>query len=275
MKLEVSAPTDPQPSWVFDMAVLPSCNLLIADHGNDSLKVVDVQTGRLLSHLHLPGRPYNLCLLPGDRAAVSLLRERVIQIVDISSDQLKLLESVKVAVKCIGLAYLNNKFIVGLPPSLPFILSDQQCVAYLNTEETLLKSVTKDNMENQLFKDPSHICVTTDIDGLSIYVSDRGTHTITRLSEKLEVLQTFRFPTMDGPYDLTAAGGGQLLVRGCYGGFTTLWVLNTGTGEFRELLGYKWEVWYTACVEFCPRLGRVYTNIGKHGENSYIRVYGI
>jgi len=271
----VKAPEDTQSCWVYDMAVLPSCNLLVADMLNQSVKVVDVQTGRLLSHLLLPSEPLSLCLLPGDRAAVSLLPERVIQIIDTSTDQLKLLDSVNVDRKYNGcLGYMNNKFIVGS--------SDQQCVASLNIEGTLLRSVSKDNTGNRLFKNPLYICVTTDIDGPSIYVSDSGTHTITRLSEKLEVLQTFRLPSKYGPYRLAAAGRGQLLVRGCDWDFTRhtrLWVLDTGTGKFRERPKeegeWKWEFFYTYCVAFCPRLGRVYTNIGKHGENENISVYEI
>jgi len=269
MRLQLKAPTDPQPSWVYDMAVLPSCNLLIADGENQSLKVVDVQTGRLLSHLHLPSEPLSLCLLPGDRAAVLQPDQKIIQIINTSTDQLKLLEYVNVEGDCRGgLAYMNNKFIVGS--------SDQQCVASINIKGKLLKSVSRDITGNQLFKHPWYICDTTDKNGPSIYVSDWGTHTITRLSEELEVLQTFRHPTQYGPDGLAAAGGGQLLVRDRDSN-SRLRVLDTGTGEFMDIEEEKWvvEVWVGVCVAFCPRLGRVYANHGKLDENNYISVHEI
>ena len=126
--------------------------------------------------------------------------------------------------------------------------------------------------------DPCYICVTTDIDGLSIYVSDKGTHTITRLSEELEVLQTFRRPRQYRIYGQAAAGGGQLLVRYHYRGKNRLWVLDPGTRQFSELLKKMPEVGVCNAprVAFCPRLGRVYTNTENTvNGDEYIGVYEI
>jgi len=78
------------------MAILSSCNLLVADWGNRSVKVMDGQTGRLLSQIQLPGRPRSLCLLPGDRAAVSLPDENVIHIMSVLTDELNLLDRINV-----------------------------------------------------------------------------------------------------------------------------------------------------------------------------------
>jgi len=267
--MDVRGPEATTLCCVEDIVVtLPSCNMLVSVAVNNSVKVVDVQTGRLLSHLHLPGRPASLCLLPGDRAAVLLPDERAIQIIDISSDQLRLLDNVKVAEKYVSLAYMNNKFMVGS--------SDLRCVASLNIEGKLLKSVSKDNTGNQLFENPLHICVTTDIDGPSVYVSDWGNHTITRLSEELEVMQTFGVPIEYELYDLAAAGGGQLILI-VDSGNTKLLVLDTGTGEFTELLEDvgDWGIYEASRVTFCPRLGRVYTNTGSLVGVEYIRVFEI
>ena len=288
------APADTRHCRVDDMAVLPSSNLLVADGWNQSLKVMDMETGNLLSNVQLPAGPYSLCLLPGDRAAVSLPAKRVtmIQIIEVPSDQLYLLDSVYVQGDCRGLAFMNNTFIVGL--------SDQQCVASINIDGKHLKSISKDNTGNKLFKYPWNICITTEMYGPSIYVSDCGTHTISGLSELLEVLQTFTVPyqyipnimtqhrphnltqfrqhnqTHYGPYGLAAAGGGQLLVRGWDRDSTRLWVLDTSTGVFTERLeGRANGFWYGERVAFCPRLGRVYVNAEELHENDYISVFEI
>jgi len=266
MELELKAPTDTGNCWVADMAVLPSSNLLVADWGNQSVKLVDVLTGCLLSQVQLPGRPYKLCLLPGDRAAVSLPDEKVIQILSVSTDQLNLLDRVNVKGQCMGLAYMNNIFIVGL--------IDKLCVASISIKGQLLKSVSKDNTGNAHFINPGRICVTTENNAPIIYVSDWST--ITRLSEQLEVLQKFKFPKGENvPYGLAAAGGGQLLVRGSDSlGNPTLLVLDTGTGVFTEKQGESRMISVLfVCVAFCPRSGREYVNARHRAGNECITVY--
>ena len=259
----MKAPTDRRHCWVVDIAVLPSSNLLVADGGNQSVKLVDVLTGCLLSQVQLPGRPCRLCLLPGDRAAVSQPDEKVIQIMSVSTDQLNLLDRVNVEGRCTGLAYMNNIFIVGF--------NDKPCVASISIKGQLLKSVSEDNTGNAHFKNPGHICVTTENDSPIIYITDWSTRTITRLSEQLEVLQTYKVPTENVPYGLAAAGGGQLLVRGRdFLSYPTFLVLDTGTGVFTEK---QRRILFTSCVAFCSRLGRVYVNTRNHDGNECITVY--
>ena len=272
MNVEPQVPTYTAGSWVQAMVVLPSCNLLIADMINMSVNMIDAYTGRLISHVQLPGQPDRLCLLPGNRAVVSLPDNKTIQTIDVSADQLKLQDSVNVEGECGGLAFLNNNFIVGL--------RDKHCVASINIDGNILKSVSKDNTGKELFKYPYYICVTKEKSSPSIYVSDSGTDTITRLSEELDVLQTFKVPVKGWPVGLTTAGGGQLLVGQCgLNDDNRLWVLDTSTGEYTELslglLGTR-TLWCSgACVAFCPRLGRMYVHMKEFGENDHIQVYEI
>jgi len=272
MRVELQEPTGALRCWVEDMVVLPRCNILIADWGNCSLIVIDAHTGRLISQVRLPDRPDRLCLLPRNRAAVSLPGKKMIQIINVAADQLKLQESVNVEGECGGLAYLNNNFIVGL--------RDKHCVASINIDGNILKSVSKDNTGKQLFIYQNNICATKEKSPSSIYVSDSGTHTITRLSEELDVLQTFKVPFHGRPGGLTTTGGGQLLVgQWGYRDGNRLWVLDTSTGEYTELslglLGTR-TVWCSAAyLAFCPRLGRVYVNCGDLRRNNDIQVYEI
>ena len=200
---------------IIDMKVLPSLNILVADKRYKTLMVFDVQTDHLLSYIRLPDKPLRLCLLPGDRAAVLLHQLSIVQILDVKSDQLKLQDRVNVEGRCCGLAYINSKFVVGL--------KDPQCVALINIAGMKLKSVSKDNKGKQCFLCPHYICVETEQDAPSIYVSDSVTDKITRLSEELEVLQTFAPPWDYGPFFQASSGREQLLV--VEKANTVLWVL--------------------------------------------------
>ena len=80
-----------------------------------------------------------------------------------------------------------------------------------------------------------------------IYVSDNGTRTITRLSEELQVLQSFTDPALQDPPGLASVGGGQLLVVN-WGWNSTLSVLDVTTGQVTPLLGREENLRYTLCV---------------------------
>jgi len=135
MDVDFKAPSDTSACFVADMVVLPSSNLLVADLKNNSVKVVDVHTGHLLSYAQLPGVPRSLCLLPDDRAVVSLPFMRKICIFDVSTDHINFLNNVDVEGQCYGLAYVNDTFVVGF-------MAPQGAVASTNIEGNVLKSVS-------------------------------------------------------------------------------------------------------------------------------------
>jgi len=75
----------------------------------------------------------------------------------------------------------------------------------------------------------------------SIYVSDWGTKTITRLSEELQVLQvlqSFTDAALREPRSLATVGGGQLLLADSKR-YSKLYVLDVTTGQFDQLLGHS------------------------------------
>ena len=273
MKIDVWSLADMKSCSVGDMVVLSTCNILLTDWNNESLKIVDVQTGRMLSVVQLLSSPDSLCLLPGNRAAVTLIKKKEIQIIDVSADQLTLRNSVNVKGRCCGLANMNDTFIVGF--------MNPGCVAIVNFEGKRLKSVSKDNTGKLLFSCPRFICVATEKNVSFIYVSDRFTNTIARLSEELDVLQTIKSPNEYEPFGVAATGGGQLLRREWHvKEKPRLCVLDTNTMVSTVLLEDEVEgtvLLFIGRVAICPRLGRVYFNTGwlDNMPIEFIQVYEI
>jgi len=265
MEMELNKFSDELKCIVFHMVMLPSHKLLIADTLNKEVRVLDIQAERQISHLQLPGMPFRLCVLPGDRAAVAYTDVKAIQILDVNSDELKLLKRVRIVGILRGLAYQNNRFVVGY--------SRPAYVALLNNEGKHFKSLSKDYAGQDLFRNIRDICVTTEEKNPTIYVADNITRTITRLSETLEVLQTFTLKNQYAPHGLAATGGGQLLVTGRnFLQPDKLFVLDTNTGVFDELLEVAWQgvdVFSAGPVAFCPRLGHVYLRTGQGSINVY------
>jgi len=258
---------------IVDMVVLPNCNILVADGLNQSLKIIEARTGQMLTHVRLSDVPNSLCLLPGDRVALTSLPMKEIQIFDVSDDQLKLLNVVNVKGHCCGLAYMNDIFVVGF--------REPGRVAIISFEGNDVKSVSKDNTGKRLFSFPRFICVDTEKTVPFIYVSDASVKTISRLNENLDVLQTIESPTPYAPYGLAPAGGGQVLLREWYmDGKARLCLLDTNTMVPTVLLEEKdWgrALLITGRVVICPRLGRVYCNSGMlvKKDLEFIVVYEI
>jgi len=252
--ISVESPTDKYNCYITDMAVLPGDQLLVADRDNQSMKLADPASGQLLDQLQLPGEPHGLCLLPGDRAAVTIPTKSIIQTISVTNNKLVMQNVINIKEKCCGIDSIKDLFVIGF--------DDPAKVALVDSQGKIYKSISKDSRGKALFKYPDYICVTTESTRKVIYVSDRGTKTITRLSEELQVLQSFTDPELQGPRGMASVGGGQLLVAANYVGWlpSTLFVLDVTTGQVTQLLGQEEHLRHIGCVAVSHTLGTVYVN---------------
>ena len=252
--INIKFPTDKHSCYITDMAVLPSDLLLLADISNKSVKLADPVSGKLLDQLQLPDQPWRLCLLPGDRAAVTIPGKSTIQTMSVTNNKLVLQNVIHIKEKCYGIDSIKDLFVIGF--------NNPAKVALVDCQGKIYKSISNDSQGKALFQYPNYICVTTENTRKVIYVSDHGTETITRLSEELQVLQSFTDPALQNPRGLVSVGGGQLHVVH-YGGLffpSTLSMLDVTTGQFTPLLGREENLRNTSCVAVSHTLGTVYVN---------------
>jgi len=198
--IQVQSSTDAHGCCITDLAVLPGGLLLLADNDNQSVKLVDPASGHLLDELQLSSRPRGVCLLPGDSAVVTLPDKKRLQIISVTTKKLDLQRIVSVEGLCYGVDVFNDLFVVGFRDLKKITLVDMFGHTY--------KSISTDSRRKPIFKSPEYICVMTEKNSNGIYVSDWGTKTITRLSEELQVLQSFTDPALRGPRSLATVGGG-------------------------------------------------------------------
>jgi len=232
---------------ISDMAVFPGDLLLLADRDNQSVKLVDPTSDQLLDKLQLPGKPHGLCLLPGNRAAVTIPAKSTIQTISVTNNKLALHDVITIEEKCVGINCVHDYFVVGF--------HKPGKVALIQTTG----KISETSQNKTLFKYPDYICVTTENTRKVIYVSDNGTMTITRLSEELQVLQSFTDPALQSPHGLASVGGGQLLVVN-YDILSTLSVLDVTTGQVTRLLREDENLRCTRCAAVSHTLGTVYVN---------------
>jgi len=100
-----------------------------------------------------------------------------------------------------GIALQGNHLVVTYdsPPGVRIISTDGKIIHKLDNTMA----------GKELFKQPRWIATTSDG---SIYVTDWGTHKITRLDSSLNILQTFSGSLLSGPHGIIALNRDQLLV---------------------------------------------------------------
>ncbi|XP_052778816.1 KIN17-like protein [Mya arenaria] len=226
--------------WLTNVTLLTGDSLILVDHNNCSLKLVDTNNNKLVSQVKLPDGPWDLCHLPGNRAAVTLPDLKKIQFVS-TQGNVTLLDRVKVDGQCFGIDFCDDNLIVT------FI--DPGKVVLMNMKGKVKKSADKDSSGKPLFQYPYYLTVTRESRTPVIYVSDWYTNTITKLSISLEVLQTYQDPILRSPRGLVAVGDNQLLVCGMDSDNIVL--LDTLTDEIAQLLGREKGIESPHVVAYC------------------------
>ncbi|XP_052809458.1 uncharacterized protein LOC128237921 [Mya arenaria] len=183
-----------------------------------------MRTNILMSEVSLPGEPLRMCILPGDRLAVSLRDTGRIQFLK-TLEQLSLEENVKVNGECLGISYHKDRLIVSY-------MSGK--VEMMDMTGSVIKTIDKDDSGQSIFGQPFNLIVMSEVQTEVIYVSDGGKSTITKLDMDLNILQTFKDPSLRTPVGITAVGN-QLLISGWES--NNIMCLDLTSGQMTELLG--------------------------------------
>ncbi|XP_052778870.1 E3 ubiquitin-protein ligase TRIM33-like [Mya arenaria] len=267
-EISVKTSFDTRDSFLTSMTLLTGDRLLLVDRVNDSLKLVNTPTNKVLSQVKLPGGPWDLCLLPGDRGAVTLLLEGKIQFVS-TQGNVTLQDVVKVDGQCRGIDFCDDNLIVSFSSPGKVVLMDMK--------GKVKKIMDKDNSGTPLFQQPYYLTVTRGSQTTPvIYVSDCGTNTITKLSISLDVLQSFQDPTLISPYGQAGMGDTQLLV--CGGRSNNIQLLDTLTGDITQLIGKEAGIEGPYNVAYCSLRKMVFVTCSQYGRpdlKNFVKVFNL
>ncbi|WAR28446.1 hypothetical protein MAR_014150, partial [Mya arenaria] len=111
MDIPMKSPTHDRDCKLSSMVHLAGSRLLLADFNDHTVKLVDMQTNSQLSKIGVRGQPWDICLLPGDRVAVTLAGKGI-QFLE-TRGQLALGNRLLVEGDCRGIAYHADRLIVS------------------------------------------------------------------------------------------------------------------------------------------------------------------
>jgi len=122
--------------------------------------------------------------------------------------------------------------------------------------------------KSQHFKCPAFMCTTP---GGSVFISDYGTNTITKVDARLNIIQTFTSPLLEEPYGITAVTEDQILV--CNYRNNSIVLLQPSTNTMSTLLGEDDGIEVPWSLTYCPDQKKVYVAVSSYPAT--IKVYQV
>jgi len=226
------------------MALVPDKKMVLCDCNNKSVKLLDLESGHLVSSLRLSSPPWDVCAIPGQQVAVTLPDEGKIQVVS-TQRQLTLTTRIKTRQGCRGIRYWQDTLIVTF---------SEGTVLVIDLKGNVVMEMDNTNAGYLLFKCPLY--VTVDYKGSTLYVSDGVKNTITKMDLTLKVVATIKNKTIRAPHGMFPLDDHHLLV--CSFGSHNVVLLNTETQEERVVLGPGQGILWPRCVSYSAELGKLY-----------------
>ncbi|XP_052774422.1 uncharacterized protein LOC128213007 [Mya arenaria] len=241
---------DKETCWITGSSLLSPGFFLLADCGNNCVKLVDISTCTVTSRLQLPGQPWDVCVLHDDQAAVTL--QNIIQLLSIKGGQLSCGKEIKVSSSCCGIAFNNNRLYVSYMPNprVEVMTLDGHIISTFQTDD-----------RRQLFKEPYYLTVSASTPP-TLHVSDNDAHTVLQLTLDGKVLREYQDIRLINPGAVVKVGPGQLLVCG-YANHNVM-LLTERDGKMAEILGKKNGLTYPCFVSFCPHTRAIVVGMGSN-----------
>jgi len=198
-KYEIKLEDDEQCN-VWGSCITGQGNILLADNGNNKLKLLDKFTYKVIDRCSLPASPRSLFRVNDKEIAVSL-SNKCIYFVSTDPD-LCVERYIQVDHNCFGLACTDN---------LMYISDGSQNVHVYTMDGESVRTIIQDQSGENIFSECRDITVSDD--GSRIHVADSRKGVVT-LNKEGRVLWKHTGSELKGAYGVCTDGGGNLLVTG-------------------------------------------------------------
>jgi len=223
---------------IWDIALVSPDSLLLANWTKKTIQLVNSRTGSKLSEVSPPNGPIRICLLGGERAAVTIAGKQV-QLVHVRGGRLTLGTVLGVKADCWGVTSSGDNVVVSYerPPWLEVMTTDGRVLHQY-----------KESGAAQQFKFPDFL--TTSSDGF-IYTADCHVSAIIKLDSSLQVLQTFSDPQLGRPFGLTTVNSDTLFA--CNIDNNSIVHVNVNSGKVTTILGREDGIVRPYVLAYCPQ----------------------
>jgi tetrahydromethanopterin S-methyltransferase subunit G len=194
IKINAKSSSDKSDCWITGIAVSPQNQIFAADNSNDSIKMIDINSGTI-KQLKLDTAPWDITIISSDSLAVTLPYNKTIQFISFSPDSLSPKNKLKVDGQCHGISHHQGKLAVTfLEPGK---------LQIMNLKGNAKITVDKDSNGDNIFSSPEYVTTNSH----SIYVSNNA---VLQFNWKGEMIGSVGIKE---PIGITLLDDGSLLVN--------------------------------------------------------------
>lgn len=253
--LNVKTPDDTKNCYITGCTLLTSGYLVLTDYENRSVKVLDTKHHAVLSEVFLNDAPWDVTMVTFHKLVVTLPSAQLIQYFTVDFGVLSKGECLVENGECRGIAHYDGHLVVSYDkPSKIQILS---------LDGHVLKSFKQDANGIHMFLCPHYVAISPD--GKFIYISDRDTFTITKITFEGEIVASYEDRELCSPRGIVAKGDGTLII--CNWRNNKLHLISSACEKVQILQPVSDDVLCPSAVCFCEDLNKLYVSrhwVGAH-----------
>jgi hypothetical protein len=178
-------------------AVLNTNKLVLADCGNNKIKLISIENRLVQEEKALDSRPFDIAVMSQDQFAETM--PDIKEIVVMRTDKLSCVRSIKVDGDCYGIDFNQDcLYVACLYPT---------SVIVLNTQGDILNNIPLNFLSPDFFP-----YITVRKDSKLLYISDFCYHSVVSVSLQGTVTATYKHTDLSGPRGMLMLDDGSLLV---------------------------------------------------------------
>ncbi|XP_045210917.2 uncharacterized protein LOC123562339 [Mercenaria mercenaria] len=197
-KYSVNVQSDKKYCDIISACTLEDGTIILSDWSNSKLKRLDSSSYAVIDYCDLQGRPWQVCSIDKQQAAVCLHDKKEVQFISLSS-KMALTNKIKTGFECFGLSYADGNLYI----------SDYTSVYIYSVSGRKLKKFSKDQSGQEMFSSIRSLAVSEN--GSKICVADRYKGLII-LDNNGIVVGRFNDSQLRGADGSCLTGRGSLLV---------------------------------------------------------------
>ncbi|KAH3713116.1 hypothetical protein DPMN_072882 [Dreissena polymorpha] len=239
--------------------------MVIVDHNNAALKLVDTVSYVVSTTLRLTSKPRDVTVLSKlDAIAVTLTEECKIQFFSTRYyNTFDELTSLYVDGKCECIDFLNGKLYVS------FLFTSPSRIDVMTLDGVVVKRLTRDQQGAPLLTWPDYLTVHEDY----IFITNYWNNTVLKISPEGETVKTYVDSELRWPRGVTSTGDGHILI--CSRHTNNVHLMTTECEKVGVVLGPRDGLVGPWSVCYCPKSQTIYVSSysRKDNSNNYLQVY--
>ena len=202
-EINIRLPEDLERNSITGISVLSDNHLAVVDRKNPSIRIVDCVQKSVVSHMVLPGNPWDVVEVSSNKLAVSIPNMSSVRLIDRTAHGLSLGYRIDVVGCCHGIAVCDGKFIVSC-------IGDPDFILLLTITGEVLKTFILGEGK-PLFRAPKYVRCVSGTD--NFFVSNTNGNNVLRMNCDGDVLDVYDAKELKYPGGITVFADGRLFVK--------------------------------------------------------------